>query len=69
VAKEFMLRLDELLLPVELSLEVAGSFIAFLVLESDEGGHRFDYQVPLGLDQVPDFLINLLQLLSLPLCD
>lgn len=64
-----MLRLDELLLPVELSLEVAGSFIAFLVLESDEGGHRFYYQVPLGLDQVPDFLINLLQLLSLPLCD
>jgi hypothetical protein len=69
VPKEFMLRLDELLLPVELSLEVAGSFITFLVFEGDEGGHRFVDQVPLGLDQVPDFLINLLQLLSLPLCD
>jgi hypothetical protein len=48
MAKEFMLRLDELLLPVQLSLEVAGYFIAFLVLEGDEGGHRFDDQVPLG---------------------
>jgi hypothetical protein len=43
-----MLRLDELFLPVQLPLEVASSFISFLVLESDEGGHRFDYQVPLG---------------------
>ena len=43
-----MLRLDELLLPIQLPLEVAGSFITFLVLESDEGSHRFDDQVPLG---------------------
>ena len=69
VPKEFILRLNELLLPVELSLEIAGSFIAFLVLEGDECGHRFDDQVPLSLDQVPDFLIKLLQLLNLPLCD
>ena len=46
--EKLMLGLDELLLPVQLPLEVAGSFIAFLVLESDEGGHRFDDQVPLG---------------------
>ena len=54
VPEKLMLRLDELLLPVELPLEIAGSFIALLALESNEGGNRFDDQVPLLLDQVSD---------------
>jgi hypothetical protein len=53
------------MLPVDLTLEVAGSFVALLVLEGNEGGHGLDDLFPLCLDQSTDFLINLLQLGSL----
>jgi hypothetical protein len=53
------------MLPVDLTLEVAGSFVALLVLEGNESGHGLDDRVPLCLDQSTDFLINLLQLGSL----
>ena len=54
------------MLPVDFPLEVAGSFVALLFLECDEGGNGLDDLVSLNLDQVSDFLVNLSELLSLP---
>jgi hypothetical protein len=53
------------MLPVDLTLEVAGSFVALLVLEGNKGGYWLDDLVPLCLDQSADFFINLLELGSL----
>ena len=54
------------MLPVDFAREVAGSFVALLFLECDEGGNGLDDLVSLSLDQVSDFLVDLSELLSLP---